>query len=245
MSTAGVVTLAVFGWLAGALIWIVATALVARRPLSSGPACEQCGATLPAPAWAPAYGFGVSFVCPACEHRQPLGRVPFELAIAAYFAAVALLIDDPVRQVAALVFAVLLALVALIDLRSRLVFSNLLVMGTLLGLAFAALEGLAQIGDALLGAATALVGVAIYFAAVRWAFGRVRVTPIWTGDILLAGMIGAMTRWPVVLTALFLGFALGGLAVVAAVVVKRRLVRSVFYGPFLCLGALIAILWRF
>ncbi|MGH2558250.1 MAG: hypothetical protein ACRDJH_04230 [Thermomicrobiales bacterium] len=245
MSIAGVVSLAVLGWLVGAVIWVVASAFAARRPVLSGPVCARCAAALPAPAWAPGYGLGVGLVCPACEGRQPLLRLPFEIAVAAYFAAAARLIDDPLRQGAALTFAVLLTLIALIDLRSRLVFSNLLVLGTALGLLFAALEGLGPIGDALLGAAAGMVGVAIYFVAVRWAFGRTRITPIWTVDILLAGTIGAMTRWPVVLTALFLGFAMGGLAVVAAVLFRRRQVRSLFYGPFLCLGALIAILWRF
>lgn len=245
MSVAGIVTLAVAGWLAGAVIWNLAAALVGGRAVRVGPACVGCQAPLPAPAWLPVFGFGVLLKCPACGARQPLVRVPFELAFAAYFGLAGALIDDALRLTAALVFAVPLAAVALIDLRGRVVFPNLLAAGAALGLVLAAPEGLGQVGDALLGVATGVVGVAIYFVAVRWAFGRTRVTPIWTADILLAGMIGAMTRWPVVLTALFLGFALGGLAVVAAVALRRRLVRSVVYGPFLCLGALIAILWRF
>jgi prepilin signal peptidase PulO-like enzyme (type II secretory pathway) len=191
------------------------------------------------------YGFGTTLACPECGARQDLFRPLFEVAMAAYFVAAGALIEDPVRLVSAVVFAPLVAVIALTDLWAKLLYPNLVILGAVLGLVFAALDGIHPFGDALLGALAGIVAVALYFALVRWAFGRRRVTPLWAADILLAGMAGAMARWPVVLTALFLGFLLGAGAVLAVLPLGRARLRAVTYGPFLCLGTLLAILWRF
>jgi leader peptidase (prepilin peptidase) / N-methyltransferase len=59
------------------------------------------------------------------------------------------------------------------------------------------------------------------------------------GDVKLAGVIGLMTGYPVVVTALVAGIVLGGVAA-AVLLIARRVGRKtpIAYAPYLALGAL-------
>jgi leader peptidase (prepilin peptidase)/N-methyltransferase len=71
----------------------------------------------------------------------------------------------------------------------------------------------------------------------------VRLAPIGGGDVLVAGMIGAMAGWPGALFALAAGVVAGGIGA-TIVLVRRRdeAARVVPFGPFLCGGALLVFL---
>jgi prepilin signal peptidase PulO-like enzyme (type II secretory pathway) len=64
------------------------------------------------------------------------------------------------------------------------------------------------------------------------------------GDAKLAAFIGLMTGWPLVLAALFVGFAAGSVAGVA-MIASRRIKRSqpIAFGPPLAGGAIAAMLF--
>ena len=64
------------------------------------------------------------------------------------------------------------------------------------------------------------------------------------GDIKLAFLIGLITGWPHGVTALFLSFIIGALFGSLLVLLRRKgMKEAIPFGPFLSLGAVIALLW--
>jgi prepilin signal peptidase PulO-like enzyme (type II secretory pathway) len=89
-----------------------------------------------------------------------------------------------------------------------------------------------------LGVAAAMIG----FGAVVGALLGSRDIAFGMGDAKLIVLIGLLTGWPGVMTALFYGVLLAGGA--AFVFLLRRGWRTVFsYGPYLAAGGVIVMLW--
>lgn len=101
-----------------------------------------------------------------------------------------------------------------------------------------------DVSDIALGAAVAL-GIAASMVAlgtVVAALLGVKDIAFGMGDAKLIVLIGLLTGWPGVLTALFYGVLLAGGA--AFVFLLRRGWRTVFsYGPYLAAGGIIVMLW--
>ncbi len=241
-----VIFFAALGWITGAAIWIIARAQADRRGLFSGPVCDACGASLPATAWVPFYGFGAVSECQACKARQRFLRPLFELGTAAYFASAAAVIDDKTRLIAAICFSVPLLIVLLVDAWTRLIHTNIIMLGTALGVLFAATDGLSDLGKSIVGI---LVGLGIFvgfFVLARVLYRSVKVVPFGLGDVYLAAMIGAMVRFPLVLSSLILGIILAAVVGIGLLLAKRvSRKQAIPYGPYLCAGALFVILTRF
>jgi leader peptidase (prepilin peptidase) / N-methyltransferase len=64
------------------------------------------------------------------------------------------------------------------------------------------------------------------------------------GDVKLAGLIGLMTGFPLAIIALFITIILGGVVALGLLLSGLRKRKDpVPFGPFICAGALIAIIW--
>jgi leader peptidase (prepilin peptidase)/N-methyltransferase len=164
---------------------------------------------------------------------RPLRTLGFEVALAGIWVALSVHFGAHRQLLIAAAFAALLMLISLIDLEHRLVLNRLSYPGFVLSLALAALWPGVGILSAALGAA---VGLAIFLALQVIGRGRMG-----SGDTKLAAVIGAMTGFPGVLHALFLGIVLGGLGAVIYLVALRQGRRSYMpYGPYLAAGAIIA-----
>ncbi len=219
------------------------TADDAAAPVQSAPrAARGCGVALPAAGWLPWFGLGLAWKCPACGKRQPVWRVAFEGLVAGYYALAAWRHDDWLSLASVLVFAVPLLMILLVDLWTRLIYTNVIYAGVLAGLAFALAGGVSALARSVLGlVAATLIFAGFYLLAIAL-YHNTRVVPFGRGDIYLAAMIGAMVRWSEVLGALFYGIAIAGLAAVVILVTKRAGRRQAMpYGPFLCFGALLAL----
>jgi leader peptidase (prepilin peptidase)/N-methyltransferase len=241
-----VIVLAFLGWFVGSAVWIVARAQADHRGLLSGPVCDACGAQLSPAAWFPFYGFGAAGQCQSCQERQAFKRPLFELATAAYFGLAAVTIDNNTRLIGALFFAVPLLIILLVDAWTRMIHTNIIFLGTALGILFAASDGLSDLGKSVIGL---LIGLGIFvgfFVLARVLYRSVKVVPFGLGDVYLAAMIGAMVRWPLVISSLLLGIFLAGVVGVLLLVSKRASRRTAIpYGPYLCVGALVIILRQF
>lgn len=209
---------------------------------ASAPRVSGCGTALPAASWLPLFAFGFARSCPACGARQSIWRVVFEVGVAAYVALVTWRQDDWLTLVSVVVFAVPLLVILLVDLWTRLIYTNVIYAGTLAGFVFALFDGASALLRSVLGlVAATLIFAGFYLLAIAL-YHNTRVVPFGRGDIYLAAMIGAMVRWPAVLGALFYGIALAGVAAVLILATRRAGRRQAMpYGPFLCLGALIAL----
>jgi prepilin signal peptidase PulO-like enzyme (type II secretory pathway) len=204
-----------------------------------------CGARLPVLAWLPLYGFGTAFRCPNCETRQSLWRAATEVLTALYFAVAASRIDDGLHLAAVLGFTLPLLVIFLVDTWTRLIYTNVIYLGTAAGVLFALAEGgLNELLKTVLAMAAALAVFVLFFLFAAAIYRNVRVVPFGKGDIYLAVMIASMVRLDDLIRALFLGIllaAVGGLLLIVTKRVSRR--QAMPYGPYLCLGALIALIW--
>lgn len=64
------------------------------------------------------------------------------------------------------------------------------------------------------------------------------------GDVKLAGLLGLMTGFPLVFVALFIGILAGGIVAAALLISGRKKRKEMLpFGPFLCIGGLVALLW--
>ncbi|MFH0941784.1 MAG: A24 family peptidase [Chloroflexota bacterium] len=139
----------------------------------------------------------------------------------------------------------LLLVIAVIDLKERLILNKLVFPAIPLALLLATFfpMGLAA-GEApldsfllsLLGGAVAFI--ILLLPALIWQGG------MGWGDVKLAGLVGIATGFPGCLVALGLAIIGGGLLAIALVVSRRKKRRDVIpFGPFICAGALAALVW--
>lgn len=91
---------------------------------------------------------------------------------------------------------------------------------------------------AALGAAALLFGLGIFVGGALGAGGAA----FGMGDVKLMVLLGLLAGWPLVMTALLFGVILAGVPSVVLMVAGRG--KQYFsYGPYLVVGALIAMLW--
>ena len=117
-------------------------------------------------------------------------------------------------------------------------------LGVALGWVFAAMDGGHSLLDSVIGMAVGGGVFIFFFVAAILIYRNIRVVPFGLGDVYLAAMIGAMVRIDLVMRALFIGIFLAGIilaALLAAKVLSRK--QAVAYGPYLCLGALITLMF--
>jgi leader peptidase (prepilin peptidase)/N-methyltransferase len=128
-------------------------------------------------------------------------------------------------------------LVAIIDFRYRLVLNVMVYPAMLVAL----LPRLMLPGN---GAVTALAGGAIGLALFSLT-ALLRPGGLGGGDVKLATLIGLILGFPNVLWALALGILAGGIAAILLLLTHRGGLEShIPYAPFLCLGAIVALLYN-
>ena len=151
--------------------------------------------------------------------------------VAAFLLGWARFADDPAALVTFWLFATYFLAVLVIDLEHRRVLDIMSGPAALVTLALAGSRGLPALGNAALGG---LVGFGLFLLAAILSRGKLGV-----GDIKLAGVIGLAAGYPHVVSALFLGIVLGGLASLILLTSRRIGLKSyIAYAPYLCLGAL-------
>jgi len=234
------------GLVAGGMVWVLAAMQAGKRPWRGGPACPSCGTPLRGAGWVPLIGAFATRRCPNCATViAPGRRLAFELVAAAYFGGAALWLGSSRDLIETLVFAVPLLIVLLVDWWTRLIHTSVILMGLVLGLGFALLDGPRQLLSALGAAFGAVLVFAFFFALAALIYRNLRVVPFGLGDVYLAAMIGAMTRLPAVVSALFFGIFAAGLGGLVLLVLRRAGRRDAIpYGPYLCLGALVILFLR-
>jgi leader peptidase (prepilin peptidase) / N-methyltransferase len=235
--------------------------------------CPRCGTTiawydnLPILSWA-----WLRARCRSCG--APISaRYPLVEAATGALAVLALVhFGQTAYAAVAFVFTASLLLVTFIDLDHRFIPDEVSLPGIAIGVAFAFLPGGVTPRDAALGA---LLGGGILWA-VAWGYERMTgIEGMGLGDVKLLAMIGAFLGWQAVPTVLVVASLAGSLAGLAVMLVRgvsragRRVARrlglralapfvqraarrtEIPFGPFLALGAVLALyvpalisLWR-
>lgn len=127
-------------------------------------------------------------------------------------------------------------LIALIDLKYRLVMNVLVYPAAALVILMHALSPGGDILATLLGG---VFGLAPFLAAA-W----LKPEGMGGGDVKLATLIGLMAGFPGVMVALLIAVAASGIAVLALLLTRRGKLKShIPYAPFLCLGAMVFLIY--
>jgi leader peptidase (prepilin peptidase)/N-methyltransferase len=242
VDTVVVVLVGLLGLLVGSMVWNISRNQVTKRSLFAAPLCGEGPTALPMTSWLPLYGFGTARSCPGDGAQQSPLRLLLEVAVAGYFALAAWRIDDGLDLTAVIAFSVPLLIILLVDAWTRLIHTNIIALGIVLGLVFAAIDGLGDLArSAIAMFAAAFVFAALFFLAVV-IYRNPKVVPFGLGDVYLAAMIGAMVRTGEIAPALIYGVFLAGISLALLLATKRvNRKQAVPYGPFLVLGALIVL----
>ena len=228
------VVMALIGLFLAPVLWRIARRQALRQPLFApdGPITE----------WLPLWGFGTSRLdAETGEPRSKLQAV-FEIATALYLGALGYQLGFSFDLLMIACFTIPLLVIMLVDFWTRLIHTNVILVGVLLGWIFAMADGVDQLLSSLYGMLIG-AGVFIFFFVLAIVIYRnPKVVPFGLGDVYLAAMIGAMVRVDQIARALILGVFLAGI-ILAALLAARVLTRkqAVAYGPYLCLGALLTL----
>jgi len=178
----------------------------------------------------------VSELPPAAFHPARWRELALEGATSIAAAALWLHYSFSPLLVPASLATLLLLLIAAIDIDRRLVLNEVLLAGAVLALSYAALGGWGRLLSSLAGGVLALGLFALFASIQRGAMGA--------GDVKLAGLLGLMFGYPVILQVLMLGVIIGGL-VAGGLLLTRRLDRKAMipYAPFLSTGGILVLLW--
>lgn len=211
------------GMLAGSGINWLACTLPSRRAAQAAPACM--------PSWA----------LLKLVKRRPLDsadrmRLAVELVGAALFIIAWARFGADWRLLYALIVISFLLLVAVIDIQYRLVLNVMTYPAILIALAVQLYLGIQPTANIILGGLFAFI---IFFGTAVLKPGQ-----LGGGDVKLAVLIGVAFGFPGVIWALIIGAGAGALVSVGLLLSRQGTrATSIPYAPFLCLGAMFALLY--
>ena len=243
------------GWLAGLFINYSSDVLPVTRRFS-GPVCQECSTPY---LWS---DYLLLRTCRTCGERRSLRTWLVQILTVVAFVYFWLYPSQRLGMVLTMLVLTYFGIIIVIDLEHRLILRPTTYAGAILGLIVGTYiyskdySLLVSVGQSLFGG---IVGFGIMFLLYKFGelVARYRARKLEAigqaddeeealggGDVYLAGILGLMMGWPVVL-ALIYGALLGGivsLIFIAALFIRRRyssdiLMTFIPYGPFLILGA--------
>ncbi len=232
----------VFAFLGGLLVGSFTTVVAHRVPRGEsivGPRsrCPGCGAQIAAYDNVPVFSWlllrGRARCCGAAiSPRYPLT----ELLVAVLYAATVLVLWDDAGEIAlGLVFVTVLVAVTLTDIEQRIIPNKILLTGSILAVAIAAIADPGSLPERVIAGVAA--GGLLFLAALAYPRG------MGLGDVKLAATMGLFlgrSVAPALLIALLSG-ALVGLAMIAREGAAARK-KAIPFGPFLALGGVVGLL---
>lgn len=237
MDLIGSIVFALLGAAVASGLWVFSRALASEALPAVQPPCPYCSGSFPSTVWIPVIGGLVR--CTACRRTLPRGRFVLEFALAASYVIASERIESKLTLLEIVVFTAPIIVILLTDIWTGVVFSNLAILGIVIGLVFALFHGFDELQDSLKGL---IAGVMIFGALMlllRKTLPSVHLAPLGWGDVLIAGMLGAMARWPGMLFSLFAGMIVAGIGIALIVSIRGEdRSRVIPFGPFLCAAAI-------
>jgi leader peptidase (prepilin peptidase)/N-methyltransferase len=230
--------LAGFGAMIGSFLTVVAYRVPRAESVVGGRShCPDCGSQIAAYDNVPVFSWLALRGRSRCCHNRISARYPVtEVTLAALFAAVALRFHDDAGELAlGLVFVSMLMAITLTDLERRIIPNKILLVGSVIGLAIAAITDPGSVPERL--AAGAGAGGVLFLAALAYPGG------MGMGDVKLAAAMGiflGVEVIPAMLIALLAGSAVGIAMIIRHGAAARK--QAIPFGPFLALGGVVGLL---
>ena len=240
--------LIVYAAVLGLIIGSFLTVVVDRVPrgasiVSPGSACGACGLRLGPRDLVPVFSWLVlGGKCRRCRTSIGIEPLVLELTTCGLFVAMAVHFDRVAETIAFCTLSAGLVALSWIDLKTKRLPREVTYVTAALGLPVLVIAALVRdeprrIATMAGGAAIALAFMWILYVASRGGMGD--------GDVRLSPLLGAYLGWlglPYVPIGLFLGFLLGSIVGVGAMVVGRAGRRTALpFGPFLAAGTVLAV----
>lgn len=240
--------LIVYAAVLGLIIGSFLTVVVDRVPrgasiVSPGSACGACGLRLGPRDLVPVFSWLVlGGKCRRCRTSIGIEPLVLELTTCGLFVAMAVHFDRVAETIAFCTLSAGLVALSWIDLKTKRLPREVTYVTAALGLPVLVIAALVRdeprrIATMAGGAAIALAFMWILYVASRGGMGD--------GDVRLSPLLGAYLGWlglPYVPIGLFLGFLLGSIVGVGAMVVGRAGRKTALpFGPFLAAGTVLAV----
>ncbi len=241
MSEGGIVLFALVGLLLSSCAWTVAVFQAGRAGPAGNGGQGRAGSAVWG--WLPLWGFGFNRGDAADTTHRSFARAAIEVGAALYLGIVASRTGSVAELVPLAVFAFPLVVVLLVDWWTRIIYTNWIAVGTVLALGVAALDGLRSFLEALGGFAMGAAVFGAFYVLALLLYRDVRVVSLGAGDVLLAGMIGAMTGDILaVVGTLFYGILLAALGAGILLLSRRGAQKKALpSGAYLCAGAFVGL----
>ncbi len=176
--------------------------------------------------------------CPDCERRLPWRAVVLPAGCAVLFAVSYAIFDDFGAGLLAGFFCAVFLTLTLTDMERRLLPNRIVYPSILISIALSWAWPQSSVLEVLLGG-----GVAIALATGMFLFSLLFGEGAFgMGDVKMIVLIGFVVGFPAIIAAAFLGTISAGLVALILVVTRLRTMRDYIpHGPFLALGAVIAL----
>ncbi len=222
----------------GSFLNVVIDRLPQGQSLVSPPShCPRCGKRLARLDLIPLFSYlRLRGRCRYCGTKIPQRLFWVELVTGLIFALLWWRYGTGAELVILSVYSLVFIVIFVIDLDHGLILNKVVYPASAFALATVPWRSDITLSDSLIGGAVGLFLLALPAFISRQGMGM--------GDVKMAGLMGLATGFPVVLVALFLGIVSGGL-VAAGLILSGQKGRKdrIPFGPFLAVGALVALLW--
>ena len=231
------------GILVGGLVNQLGSDLPARRGLTR-PHCPYCGRGRPWWQWLTLPSYLIARArCPSCDAPVSLRYPLVEIGLAVTYGYLWIVLGPSVKLILYLLYSAIFALIFVTDIERRLILNVVIYPSLLLALVASFFTPGMTWWSALAGGALGFVfflGAALLGNVI---FGS---GALGGGDVKLAGFVGLITGFPLVIEALMLTMLIGAAVSLALLTTRVRSLRDpIPYGPFFIIGAAVTLMWGY
>jgi leader peptidase (prepilin peptidase)/N-methyltransferase len=242
------------GLLVGSFLNVVIDRLPAGQSLAYPPShCPACKKRLAAKDLLPILSYALlKGRCRYCGERISLRLPMVEASTAIAFGLLFAYFKLSPGLAVAMFYFCLLLVIAVIDLERQLIMNWLVYPAAIIAFIISIVgteQGFSQgmvhvwghlvvprISQAGIGLA---IGLVLFLLIAVWSRGGMGL-----GDVKMAALMGIMIGYPSVLVAIFLAIVAGGLTAIGLLATRKKgRKQAIPFGPFLALGAMLALLW--
>ncbi|MGA9049431.1 MAG: prepilin peptidase [Dehalococcoidia bacterium] len=230
----------------GSFFNVVADRVPQRKSIVSPPShCFQCGRALKSKDLVPVFSYIIlKGRCRYCGAGIPLRSMLVELTTGLLFVLAWAVLGPHWQLLVVVTYMSILIILSITDLESGFFPGAILYSAVILALAITLVKTFTGLTPDII---SAVIGFAVGFGFffLIWCIARLfKKEIIGFGDVVLGGLIGIMTGFPLVIAAIYLAVLGGGLTAIVLVIFKiRKLTEPISFGLFLAMGATVTLLW--